>query len=121
MKNELKKRAYLYATIALFSLSIILHYYTSYNSYVGELEEHNETFNAPQFYNEFGRQVFENWQSEFLQIIWQVGGLALLFMVASPQDKGGDKKKEKMLEEILRRVNPVGAEKIIKDLNDKYQ
>jgi len=35
------------------------------------------------------RDALENWQSEFLQILWQVGGLAILLYVGSPQSKEG--------------------------------
>jgi hypothetical protein len=50
------------------------------------------------FWNEFIRQTTENWQSEFLQLSWQIGGLMILFTVASPQDRIGDQRKEKILE-----------------------
>jgi Domain of unknown function (DUF6766) len=33
------------------------------------------------------RDTLENWQSEFLQLIWQVAGLALLLYVGSPKSK----------------------------------
>jgi hypothetical protein len=35
------------------------------------------------------RDTLENWQSEFLQLIWQVAGLAILLHVGSPQSKRG--------------------------------
>ena len=31
----------------------------------------------------------ENWQSEFLQLAWQIGGLSFLWAVASLQSKSG--------------------------------
>jgi hypothetical protein len=33
------------------------------------------------------RDTLENWQSEFLQLIWQVAWLAFLFFLGSPQSK----------------------------------
>ena len=33
------------------------------------------------------RDTFENWQSEFLQLLWQVVGLTILLYVGSPQSK----------------------------------
>ena len=36
------------------------------------------------------RDTLENWQPKFLQLIWQIGGLAFLFYVGSPQSKEGD-------------------------------
>nr|WP_206022424.1 DUF6766 family protein [Pseudoflavitalea sp. G-6-1-2] len=35
------------------------------------------------------RDTMENWQSEFLQLIWQVAGLAFLLFLGSPQSKEG--------------------------------
>ena len=40
------------------------------------------------------RDTLENWQSEFLQLMWQVGGLAFLLYVGSPQSKEGDERVE---------------------------
>jgi hypothetical protein len=34
---------------------------------------------------EMSRNTLENWQSEFLQLLWQAGGLALLLFVGSRQ------------------------------------
>lgn len=53
------------------------------------------------FWNEFIRQTMENWQPEFLQLSWQIGGLMILFAVASPQDRIGEERKEKILEKLL--------------------
>jgi hypothetical protein len=38
------------------------------------------------------RDTFENWQSEFLQLLWQVVGLAYCLHVGSPASKeSGDR------------------------------
>jgi hypothetical protein len=49
-----------------------------------------------------------------------VAGLAFLLFLGSPQSKEGDQRKEEKLDEILKRVAPEEAEKIIKDLDSKY-
>lgn len=41
------------------------------------------------------RDTMENWQSEFLQLIWQVAGLSILWYVGSPQSKEGDERKRR--------------------------
>jgi hypothetical protein len=56
------------------------------------------------------RDTFENWQSEFLQLIWQVAGLSYLLYVGS-EDK---------LDAILRKIDPEGAERLIHALDEKY-
>lgn len=64
--------------------------------------------------------MFENWQSEFLQLIWQVAGLAFLIYVGSPQSKEGDERKEEKLDLILKSINPEEAEDLIRELDLKY-
>jgi hypothetical protein len=56
------------------------------------------------------RDTFENWQSEFLQLVWQVGGLAMLLWVGSPQSKEGDDRVEAKIDAILKVVDPKGAD-----------
>ncbi len=62
----------------------------------------------------------ENWQSEFLQLMWQVGGLSFLLYVGSPQSKESEQRLEKKLDIILQKVEPEKAQKIIEQLQKKY-
>jgi len=48
----------------------------------------------------------ENWQSEFLQLIWQVAGLSILWYVGSPQSKEGDERKEEKMDIIIEMLDP---------------
>jgi hypothetical protein len=66
------------------------------------------------------RDTLENWQSEFLQLIWQVAGLSFPLHVGSPQSKEGDDRKEEKLDAIPAAVDPGTAKKIIFDLDRKY-
>lgn len=65
------------------------------------------------------RDTLENWQSEFLQLLWQVGALAFFLFVGSPQSKEGDDRKEAKLDAILRLLGPDG-ERLIADLDRRY-
>jgi hypothetical protein len=119
--REIKKRGYLYVTIALFATSWLIHGITAYNQFSDEQKEHGQPFEINAFWNEFIRQTTENWQSEFLQLAWQIGGLMILFAVASPQDRIGDQRKEKMLEKILElRMDKEEYNRFMKDLAEKY-
>jgi hypothetical protein len=40
-----------------------------------------------QFFPQFFASTFENWQSEFLQLVWQAVGLALLWGSRPPRDR----------------------------------
>jgi hypothetical protein len=66
------------------------------------------------------RDTLENWQSEFLQLLWQVGGLALLLYVGSPQSKEGDDRKEAKLDEILKLLDPQDGEKLIAHIDREF-
>lgn len=66
------------------------------------------------------RETFENWQSEFLQLLWQVVGLTVLLYVGSPQSKESEQRTEAMLQEILKNVDPKGAEKKLKEIDRQY-
>jgi hypothetical protein len=63
------------------------------------------------------RDTFENWQSEFLQLLWQVGGLAYFLYLGLPQSKEGDERLEAKIDAILRRVDPQGAGSLLRELD----
>ncbi len=62
----------------------LIHGITTFNQFVSEQNEHDQPVAMNLFWNEFIRQTMENWQSEFLQLSWQIGGLRIMFVVASP-------------------------------------
>lgn len=51
---------------------------------------------------EMARDTFENWQSEFLQLLWQVVGLAYFLYIGSPASKENDDRMEAKLDELLK-------------------
>jgi hypothetical protein len=50
---------------------------------------------------EFGRSVAENWQSEALQLLFQVVGLRFLLQVGSPSSKEASERLEAKIDAIL--------------------
>lgn len=66
------------------------------------------------------RDTFENWQSEFLQLIWQVVGLTYLLYIGSPQSKEEDDRLEEKLDAILRAVDPEKADALIVALDGRF-
>ncbi|MFC7398916.1 DUF6766 family protein [Chelatococcus sp. GCM10030263] len=89
-------------------------------AYVNEQQAHDQPLLTSEYLVEMMRDTLENWQSEFLQLLWQVGGLAFLLYVGSPQSKEGDDRMEAKLDILLRRVDPENAEKLIKELDEAY-
>lgn len=69
----------------------------------GEAASHGERFRWAQFWPQFLASTFENWQSEFLQLVWQAAGLALFYYWGSSQSREGADRIEAKLDELLRR------------------
>lgn len=115
-----KKYGYIWITLVLFLGSLIGHWSFAWQAYKDEQSSHGEQPDRRGFFIEVSRDTLENWQSEFLQLMWQVAGLALLYYVGSPQSKEGDSRKEEKLDYILNAVNPKDAERIIRELDEKY-
>jgi SNF2 family DNA or RNA helicase len=115
-----KKYGYLWVTLILFLGAIIGHWIFAYYAYVNEQSAHEEPIVFKDYLVEVSRDTLENWQSEFLQLIWQVAGLAFLLYVGSPQSKEGDDRHEAKLDEILKSVNKEKGEEIIREFEKKY-
>lgn len=118
--NKKMKRGYLWITLGFFIISVAGHWIFAWFAYVNEQKEHNSPVKVSDYVIETSRDTLENWQSEFLQLIWQVAGLAALLYVGSPSSKEGDDRKEEKIDYILRKTDPVNGEKIIKELDEKY-
>jgi hypothetical protein len=72
------------------------------------------------FFIEVMRDTLENWQSEFLQLMWQIAALSFLFYVGSPQSKEGDQRKEEKIDHILRAAYGAQADDLLERLEKKY-
>ena len=77
-----------------------------------EAAEHGSTFAWSEFFPAFLSSTFENWQSEFLQLVWQAAGLALFYFWGSSQSKEGDERIEAKIDRLLiaRGVDPAEFE-----------
>jgi hypothetical protein len=111
---------YAWITLSFFLLSLSGHWLFGWFAFVDEQAEHHQSVQASAYVIQMLRDTLENWQSEFLQLLWQVGGLAVLLFVGSPQSKEGSDRMEAKLDELLRKVDPDQAEEIIRSLDDRY-
>jgi hypothetical protein len=114
------KRGYLWVTLAFFALSVAGHWIFAWFDYREEQLAHGETIEVSGYVVKTLEATFENWQSEFLQLIWQVVGLALLLYVGSPQSKEGDERMEAKLDWIMKQMDPQDAEKMMRQLAKRY-
>jgi hypothetical protein len=120
MTSNLKRYGFLWVTLALFLFSLIGHWVFAWYAYIDEQKTHGQSVEVSQYVTETLRDTLENWQSEFLQLMWQVAGLAFLFYIGSPQSKEGDERKEEKIDELLRMLGKQKGEKIIAALDRKY-
>jgi hypothetical protein len=115
------KYGYLYFTAAFFALSFAGHAFFSWFGYLQDQAEHGAPPSVSEYLVLFFRDTLENWQSEFLQLIWQVAGLTFLLHVGSPQSKEGDERKEEKLDAILRAVDKKDADRLIATIDKRWQ
>ena len=64
-----------------------------------------------------GRDTFENWQSEFLQLLWQVVGLAYFLYVGSPSSKENDDRMEAKIDALLELVGKERGLKLVESID----
>jgi hypothetical protein len=114
------KYSFAWITAVLFLASLIGHWIFAWFAFVNEQVAHGQPIIFSEYFIEVMRDTLENWQSEFLQLIWQVAGLAILFYIGSPQSKEGDDRKEEKLDKILTLLDPKHGEEVIKNLDKKY-
>lgn len=119
-KSIWSRYSYAWVTLGFFLISIIGHWLFGWFAFAGEQAAHGLSPQTADYLIAMLRDTFENWQSEFLQLLWQVGGLAILLHVGSPQSKEGDDRMEAKIDEILKRVAPREGKQIIEELDEAY-
>jgi hypothetical protein len=118
--RKAKRYGYLWVTLGFFILSLAGHWVFAWFAYVDEQEQHHASIEVKGYVVETMRDTLENWQSEFLQLIWQVAGLAALLYVGSPQSKEGDERLEAKIDLLLKQLDPKSAEEHIRMLDVKF-
>src|SRR5688572_8471687 len=118
--SPLRNYSFLWVTLVLFLGSLIGHWVFAWFAYVSDQESHRQTIEITGFIVQTMRDTLENWQSEFLQLIWQVAGLAFLLHLGSPQSKEGDDRKEEKLDYLIKQIDPEKGEQFISKLDKKF-
>jgi hypothetical protein len=116
----MKKFGYLWVTLILFVGSLIGHWVFAWFAFVDEQVAHAQPILFSDYFVQVLRDTFENWQSEFLQLIWQVAGLSFLWYVGSPQSKEGSDRAEEKIDRILKAAYGKDADRILEELDTKY-
>jgi hypothetical protein len=108
-------------TGAFFLISLTGHWVFGWFAYVSEQAAHGQPIEVSAYTIQLMRDTLENWQSEFLQLLWQVAGLAMLLHVGSPQSKEGDDRIEAKIDAILLAVEPKKGEEMIDEIDREYE
>jgi hypothetical protein len=116
----MRRYAYAWITLGFFLISFALHYYFGWQAYVNEAAQHGQAPQASEYLAEMLRDTFENWQSEFLQLLWQVVGLAYFLYVGSPSSKENDDRTEVKIDALLRAVGGDKADALIARIDEEY-
>ncbi|AJR25971.1 MULTISPECIES: DUF6766 family protein [Sphingobium] len=116
----MKRYAYGWITAIFFLVSIVGHWAFGWLAYVDDARQHGQAAEFTQYAVEMGRDTFENWQSEFLQLIWQVVGLAYFLYVGSPASKENDDRMEAKIDALLKLQGGEKADALIAELDDRY-
>jgi hypothetical protein len=115
------RHGFVWVTTAFFAITVVGHWGFAWVAYAQEQSEHGQPVDTGDYFVETMRDTLENWQSEFLQLIWQVAGLAFLLHIGSPQSKEGDDRKEEKLDYLLEKAyGKQEAEKIKAELDAKH-
>ena len=114
-----KKYAYAWITLTFFLGSLLLHWYFGWLAFVDEASAHGQAPEGAEYFREMMRDTFENWQSEFLQLLWQVVGLAYFLYVGSPSSKENDDRVEAKIDALLIMQGKSGME-IMEKLDRHY-
>jgi len=118
--SPIRKYGFAWVTLGFLVISLVGHWVFGWFAYLDEQSAHQQPVVVGSYVVEMLRDTFENWQSEFLQLLWQVVGLTVLLYVGSPQSKDSEDRSEAKLDAILRHVDPEGAEKTLTELARKY-
>ncbi|MFD2794917.1 DUF6766 family protein [Promicromonospora vindobonensis] len=81
-----------------------------------EAAQHGSPFSWADFYPQFLASTFENWQSEFLQLVWQAAGLMLFYFWGSSQSREGEERVEAKIDALLedRGIDPSGMDRDVR-------
>ncbi|MCW3093213.1 MAG: hypothetical protein JWP81_4282 [Ferruginibacter sp.] len=118
--SNFKRKGYVWVTLIFFVVSIILHWFFGWEVFKSDQQAHGQPIVTSEYIMEMMRDTMENWQSEFLQLIWQVAGLAFLWYAGSPQSKEGDDRKEEKLDYIIKKLDPENYQQLLREWKEKY-
>jgi hypothetical protein len=119
-KSIWSRYSYTWVTLALFILALAGHWVFGWFEYVEQQRQHNQAVEVSAYVTQLMRGTLENWQSEFLQLIWQVAGLSFLYHVGSTQSREAEDRMEAKIDELLRTADPRNGAVKIRELDQRF-
>jgi hypothetical protein len=119
MSSIWRRYSYGWITGGFFLFTVAGHWMFGWFAYLDDQRSVGAAISLSSYTIEMGRDTFENWQSEFLQLLWQVGGLAYFLYIGSPQSEESDQRHEEKLDAILKAVTPKEADRIIGSIDSR--
>ncbi|HEU4651259.1 MAG TPA: DUF6766 family protein [Croceibacterium sp.] len=116
----LGKYSYAWLTLAFFLVSLVLHWHFGWQAFQEQARAHGQLPQFAEFVTEAARDTFENWQSEFLQLLWQVVGLAYFLYLGSPSSKENDDRLEAKIDELIRLQAGDSGEALIERIDHDF-
>lgn len=116
-----RKYAYGWLTLLFFAVSFGLHWFFGWQAFTDEARTHGEAPQFSEYMTQMMRDTMENWQSEFLQLLWQVCGLAYFLYVASPSSKENDDRVEAKIDRLIElQVGKEAAQPMIAEIDERF-
>lgn len=104
---------YTLVTLALFAVALVRQWVFGWYEYAEQQREHAQAVAVSGYFVQLMRGTHENWQSEFLQLVWQVAGLPFFIHVGSTQSREGqdriEEKVDALLSALLADIVPLAA------------
>jgi hypothetical protein len=119
--NVWSRYGFAWVTGGFFVITLVGHWLFGWFAYVNDQLAHAQPVEVSHYTVQMMRDTLENWQSEFLQLIWQVAGLAMLLHLGSPQSKEGDDRMEAKIDAILLAVEPKKGERLVHEIDRQYE
>jgi hypothetical protein len=107
-------------TLALFLVALAGQWLFGWFEYVQDQQQHGLPVDVGGYVVVLMRGTLENWQSEFLQLVWQVAGLSFLLHVGSTQSREGNERLEAKVDALLKLLDPKSGEDSIRELDRRY-
>jgi len=98
---------------ALFLISFVLHMIFGWWQYAADQVSHGQDatlFGWDGYVIYFGEWTFQNWQSEFLEVVTLIVATSYFIHKGSPESKDGDDEMRAMLQRIERRLDDLEPE-----------